>query len=280
MGAKDSMVYQMYEAYMLKLGKDSELKAASPDAPRDQKVARMRNLGKDPRASAWMKNSKLQVRTQEEGAIDEEKSKKSYKMEAKEKSVELAASEEMLLAQSLVRTLRRGHDAWKDSVMEVTKLEMEESTAEEKLKQAFSDTVNLTMESKKTWETQAAAKVKVECKLCPEVMEVRDVRDHLLTSHRLEPTKVKYKFGEIIDGNMAKIREEGILEEELEGDILEALTHYKVHNGKKKERKERKEGKEGQNSKKNETVENGLAKGGNGGNPVEAGGKLIEPEEE
>ena len=282
--AKDSMIYQMYEAYMLKLGKDSELKAASPDAPRDQKVARMRNLGKDPRASAWMKNVKMQVRTQEEGAIDEEKSKKSYKvqvkMEAKEKSVELAASEEMLLAQSLVRTLRRGHDAWKDSVMEVTKLEMEESTAEEKLKQAFSDTVNLTMESKKTWETQAAAKVKVECKLCPEVMEVRDVRDHLLTSHRLEPTKVKYKFGEIIDGNMAKIREEGILEEELEGDILEALTHYKVHNGKKKERKERKEGKEGQNSKKNETVENGLAKGGNGGNPVEAGGKLIEPEEE
>ena len=91
------MVYQLYEAYMVRLGKPSELKASHKEAPRDQKVARMRNLGKDPRAGAWMKNVKMKVRIQEEGAADEEKSRMSYKvqmkMEAKDTSVELAASE-------------------------------------------------------------------------------------------------------------------------------------------------------------------------------------------
>ena len=59
------------------------------------------------------------------------------------------------------------------------------------------------------------------------MVEARDMRDHLLMSHKLEPQKVKYKVGEAIEENMEKILEEGILEEEIRGDLLEAVTHYR-----------------------------------------------------
>ena len=274
--AKHSMIYQLHEAYMVKLGRTSDLKAAPKEASRNQRVVRMRNLGKDQKAGTFMKHVKMKVKLQEEEEVDEEKSKLSYKvqlqMEARDASVELVASEELLLIQKLVRSLKRGHDAWKDSVTEVTKLEMEESTAQERLKKAFSNTMNPTVESKKTWEPQAAAKIKIECRLCGEVMEVRDMREHFLVAHDIESQRVKYKVGEAIEENMDTIMEEGILEEEIEGDMLEALTHYRGCNTRKRERKE--------NLENEGAKKEGLAKGGNGGNPMEAEGKPTEPEVE
>ena len=241
--AVNTIVYQLHEANTVKLGKQRELRAPPRSATREVKVAMMRRLGKDPRAGTWMKNLRMKVSLQEEETGDEERSNVSYtvqmQLEAKDDSVKLAASEEMLTAKSLVRLMRKGHPAWKDAVMEVTKMEKEECPDTERLKKAFLDTMNLTIESKKRWETQDASKIRMECNSCSEMVEARDMRDHLLISHEVEPQKVTYRVGETVEENMERLEEEGIVEEEIKGDLLEALRHYRRHNEKRRKRVKR-----------------------------------------
>ena len=228
--AMKTMKYQMHRIWAKVQERKEKVDEIDKKAPRGERIKRMREQGGKHEAMEWMQELEMKVSMtpgEEEG--DKEENKVYYTCElslkARSGARPQAASTELITARGMVRMLKYT-DGWREIEMEVVRLEKEALTDEEKVKEALSGTLDLTVQDTQRWTPQEAARVKLKCKKCKSTVEACHMRDHLLITHEVKPIDLRYKLGEVTNANLEEFGAAGIEEQNINGDLGEALAYY------------------------------------------------------